>query len=202
MKPVDILMCEHRIIEVVISALEQMSDKADREGRLDTDSARKAVDFIRNFADRCHHGKEEDRLFPAAVQRGIPKEQGPIGMMLFEHEVGREHVRKMVEAIDMVEGGDTGAVDVFTHEARGYATLLRSHIHKEDNILFPMANRVLSDDDQERLMSEFDHVEQEHMGEGTHDKYLTLAKELARSYGIETGNLFDTHLSGSCGCHK
>jgi hemerythrin-like domain-containing protein len=194
-------MQEHRIIEIVISALEEMAERADQSGELDISDARDAVDFIKNFADKCHHGKEEERLFPAAAERGIPKERGPIGMMLHEHEIGRQHVRNMLAAIDKIDAGDNGAVDAFIEEARGYALLLRSHIHKEDNILFPMAQQVLSDDDQKQLLDEFEKVEHEEMGDGTHEKYLTIAKKLAATYNVEVGDLFSSHISGSCGCH-
>ncbi|MCX7887840.1 MAG: hemerythrin domain-containing protein, partial [Verrucomicrobiae bacterium] len=98
MKPTEILMAEHRVIEQVLNVLEAMAERA-ANGDLNRQEARDAVAFFRGFADRCHHGKEEAQLFPAMEAKGIPREGGPIGVMLCEHEQGRAAVRGMAEAV-------------------------------------------------------------------------------------------------------
>src|SRR5271166_4514533 len=98
MKPTEILSGEHRIIEQVLDCLETMAQKSTTHGHLDEISARQAIDFFRNFADRCHHGKEETHLFPAMEAKGFPHQGGPTGVMLSEHEQGRAHIRGMAEA--------------------------------------------------------------------------------------------------------
>ncbi len=200
MKPVEILSNEHRVIEIVLDCLDRMVEKVQAGGALDLNDARAAVDFIRNFADRCHHGKEEERLFPAMVRKGVPSENGPIGVMLFEHERGREFVAGMAGALEALERGDKAGTAQFTFNAEQYVQLLHAHIHKEDMILFPLANRVMTEADQTGLLKEFDVVEKEHMGAGTHEKYLELAESLAAKYGIEASAITPA-VGGSCGCH-
>ena len=78
MKPTQILENEHRVIEQVLDCLDKIADRCETDGRLDAESAREAVDFFRNFADRCHHGKEEAELFPLMHARGFPQEGGPV----------------------------------------------------------------------------------------------------------------------------
>src|SRR5512137_79380 len=96
MRATEILSEEHRVIEQVLSALEKMADETERTGELDVAGAKDAVDFFRNFADRCHHGKEEARLFPLLEQHGFSPDCGPTAVMRLEHEQGRAHVRGML----------------------------------------------------------------------------------------------------------
>ncbi len=196
MEPVKILSDELRIIEVVLDCLDRLADAADSTGRIDKQDALDIVDFIRNFADRCHHGKEEDHLFAALTEKGFPSESGPVGVMLHEHELGRAFVKGMAENIEKAALGEKEAITAFTVGARDYIILLRNHIHKEDNILFPIASRILTPEDKEKILQKFETAEKEHMGEGTHGKYLKLAESLARKYGVK----LESSLVHSCAC--
>ncbi|MGB5137147.1 MAG: hemerythrin domain-containing protein, partial [Candidatus Zixiibacteriota bacterium] len=167
---------------------------------LDRDSAEKIVDFIRSFADGCHHGKEESHLFVALEAEGASRESGPVGMMLHEHELGRALVKQMADNIVGASKGDEASLSSYINGAVGYVQLLRAHIQKEDGILFPLADDMLSDEVFEKLSEDFEHVESHHMGEGTHQKYLDLAAALAKKFGVDAGPLAG---HGSCGCaHK
>jgi hemerythrin-like domain-containing protein len=198
MKPTEILSGEHRIIEQVLDCLETIARNCATDGRLDKTSAEQALDFFRNFADRCHHGKEETHLFPAMEAQGFPRQGGPTGVMLSEHEQGRAHIRGMAEAIDRATAGKSEAVDKFVNHAQSYVGLLREHIEKEDHCLFTMANQALTEDDQQRLLAAFENVEQEHMGLGTHDRFLSLADELADRFGVTRAVGIS---SRTCVCH-
>lgn len=199
MEPTTILSNEHRVIEIVLAALENLANQTLVEKKLDRKSAQEAIDFIKNFADRCHHGKEEDYLFTALVNKGMPKEGGPVGQMLHEHEQGRAFVLGMAENLAGAESGETLAIQDFVNNALGYVELLRAHIHKEDHILFPMASRLLSGEDKTQLLRKFESVESEHMGQGTHDKYIRIAENLADNFGVNRQEI----AGYSCGCgHK
>jgi hemerythrin-like domain-containing protein len=184
MEPTTILSNEHRVIEVMLSVLEQLANKALVDKKLEHQSAEEAIDFIRNFADKCHHGKEEAHLFVAMVAKGIPKEGGPIGQMLHEHEQGRAFVRGMVDTLVKADSGDSKVIQEFTSNAFGYVELLRAHIYKEDHILFPLASRILSNEDKIQLIEKFEQVESELMGQANHNKYLGIVKKLADKFNI------------------
>jgi hemerythrin-like domain-containing protein len=173
----DVLMAEHRGIEAVLTVLEQACDALAAGRPVPPDLIPKCVDFFRNFADRCHHFKEEEHYFPRLAQRGIAVAGGPVGVMLEEHAVGRQHLASLEDAHAR---GDWRAV---VAEGRAYAHLLRQHIRKEDECLFPMGNRVLTPADQESLANAFDDVERLEMGEGVHEQYHHLIHEL-----VEAGN--------------
>lgn len=197
MLPTQVLSHEHRVIEIMLDCLDKMTSQALSDGKLDGESAHQAVDFIRNFADRCHHGKEENQLFERLGEKGLPRDGGPVGQMMVEHEQGRACVRGMSENINGASEGNRDALSRFADHARDYTQLLRSHILKEDRVLFPMANRFLTETDQAELMSAFEKVESEHMGVGTHERYLTIAQKLADKFGVAKDAL--QHQSCCCG---
>ncbi|HEV8722483.1 MAG TPA: hemerythrin domain-containing protein [Candidatus Binatia bacterium] len=174
-KPTEILSDEHRVIERVLSGLEQLT-KLPIAGSLE--HWRKALDFFRHFADQCHHFKEERVLFPVLEEHGIPREGGPIGMMLQEHEEARAHVRSMAAAIEQIATGNAALAEPLVSHARAYLILLREHIQKEDDILFRMADEVIPQDEQRQLLRRFEEHEAEEMGAGAHEKYLKIAEEL------------------------
>jgi hemerythrin-like domain-containing protein len=184
MKATEVLSNEHRVIERVLDCLEAIVRQARSAGRVDRQSAQDAVAFFRNFADRCHHGKEEVHLFPALEAKGFPRDGGPTGVMLYEHEQGRMHVRGMDENIAAAADGEPAALERFIEHAEGYIALLREHIHKEDQILFQLADRTLGEEDQQRLLAAFQKVEAEEMGVDTHEKFLHVAEELSQRYGV------------------
>ncbi|MEI8376272.1 MAG: hemerythrin domain-containing protein [Planctomycetota bacterium] len=196
MKPTEILSEEHRVIEQVLDCLEKMAQNCMADGQLDKTSAEQALDFFRNFADRCHHGKEETHLFPAMEAKGFSRDGGPTGVMFHEHDQGRAHVQGMADAVEEAAAGKSKAVTQFITHARGYVDLLRGHIEKEDHCLFTMANQTLTAADQQKLLDAFENVEHEHMGLGTHEKFLAIAEELADRFGV--ARAVDSR--STCGC--
>lgn len=169
---------DHRIIEKVLAVLEALTKST---GEISAPTWEKALDFIRNFADKCHHLKEEKLLFPAMEERGIAREGGPIGMMLAEHEEGRGYVRAMVAALEDGKKDAAGTKGMLMQNARSYLRLLHEHIHKEDDILFQMADDVINPEDQKELLREFEEHEAKEIGSGVHERYLKIAQELEAS---------------------
>jgi hemerythrin-like domain-containing protein len=179
-KATEVLSDEHRVIERVLAVVEKLAT-APVEGSLD--SWKKALDFFSHFADQCHHFKEEQVLFPAMEEHGVPKDGGPIGMMLMEHEEGRAYVRAMLSAIPLVEAKNEVAKAILFDKAKAYLRFLKDHIQKEDEILFRIADDVISPDEQKQLLRSFEEHEAKEIGEGVHEKYLKIAEELEAKTG-------------------
>lgn len=133
---------EHQHILEVANALAVLV-RAAKEDRWDFDAFADCVTFIRLFADACHHGKEEDLLFPELEAAGMPRDQGPIAVMLYEHQQGRAFARSMADALDGARQGDAEARATLLNAAMGYVNLIRAHIQKEDHILFQMADQAV-----------------------------------------------------------
>jgi hemerythrin-like domain-containing protein len=160
MKPTAILVHEHELIKRAIALLQE----ADRRLESGDDSVvplyPELLEFIKAFADQYHHGKEEDLLFQKLEERGMSKEAGPLGVMAIEHQHGRAFVRDLAKACDRFSEGDESARATIITSAEGYASLLKGHIEKEDGILYPMADRMLTADDQRELSVEFAQVDE------------------------------------------
>ncbi len=166
----DILRHEHDAILRMLEATHQVAQRLERGEHVAPETLDDLIEFFRLFADRCHHGKEEDLLFPLLESKGLPRDGGPIGVMLYEHEEGRELIRQMNESSKAYAQSNAGAAKAWAAAARGYATLLSEHIFKENNVLFMIAERLLTDAEQQELAVAFDRVEIEKMGAGTHER--------------------------------
>ena len=151
MTPLDLLREEHRMILNALDLLQRGADREAAAGGVAETWWIGAVAWLRAFADRNHHAKEESALFPAMVKGGVPSEGGPIAVMLEEHVEGR----RLVQAI----ASETGAGRV--RACRAYVALLRAHIDKENEIVFPLADAVLDVTAVQGLRREFDAVEAE-----------------------------------------
>ena len=180
----DILKAEHQVILGILDCLEKVAEDVARAAALDVRSAKEALDFLATFADRCHHAKEETCLFPALHASGMPRDVGPVAVMLAEHDEGRELIAAMRECVEASVRGDCDAHRLFQGAARAYVALLREHIAKENNVLFPMADAMLSEGAQDALLDAFATLEVHDMGAGTHERYLELAQGLARRLGV------------------
>jgi hemerythrin-like domain-containing protein len=146
MDAIETLMNEHRTIERVLDALTGFADELQRTGTTEKDELGRFVTFVREYADAFHHGKEEAVLFEAMIEAGFPREGGPVAVMLHEHDQGRAFVR--VLAARAAQPGDWSPDDrqEVLDAAHGFAGLLHAHIHKEDRILYPMAEQRLPPD--------------------------------------------------------
>ena len=182
MKPTDILKEEHRGIELMLAILQRMCKKLETKEQIDLNHLEQTLDFLKGFADKCHHMKEENLLFPAMEKVGFSKEAGPLAVMLDEHTLGRKHIAAMTEALSTMKRGNMDASPKFVEAARGYISLLSEHIAKEDNVLFPMVEMHLNNEVQSNLVKEFERVEREEIGEGKHEAYHELMKTLKGIY--------------------
>jgi hemerythrin-like domain-containing protein len=176
------MMNEHRLIVQVLGSLEALTQKFDRNEPVARQDVAKFAAFFRDFADKLHHGKEEDRLFVKMNECGFPREYGPVGVMLAEHTAGRTHVRALAEI-----GSGSGPLseeekqEVFNH-ATEYVPLLLSHIQKEDNILYPMAQQAIPPQEFRKLDADCEAFEQTVMPAGERQRLLELAAELINAF--------------------
>jgi hemerythrin-like domain-containing protein len=179
--PTDLLKEEHTVVLLVVDAMDREAQSIRAGNPVHADDVTKMIAFMREFTDGCHHAKEERVLFPTLLA-GDPAANGPVTVMLREHEIGRGHSRATVAALPRAAEGDTEAAAIVADNLAGYAEMLRAHIDKENRVLFPFAERALSPEDKQVLMREFERIEKEETGAGVHEKYHALARELAEAH--------------------
>jgi hemerythrin-like domain-containing protein len=136
--------------------------------------------FWKGFEDGCHYQKEEEILFPALIESGLSKDNGPVAMMVAEHAESRRLAQVMRQMTDRYQGGDELARAQVVKSAMGYIQLLRKHIYKEDNYLYPMASKVIPIQRQEKLYDALTRVDYDEDGEEIHEKYRNLVERLER----------------------
>lgn len=173
---------EHGGVTVILGILEKACDGLVAGKGVDPQHLDQILEFLMVFVDKCHHAKEEEYLFPSLEQAGVSKEGGPVGVMLLEHQKGREFIRGMNDALPGVKRGDEQAVARFVRNAREYGELLLSHIDKEDNVLYPMADALLSEDKDRELTKDFERVEEERVGHGKHEEFHRMMDRLKAVY--------------------
>ena len=177
--PYAVLAREHQLIERGLSVLGRICDEIRRTKKLDASAATDVIHFMRDFADGVHHLKEERILFPAIVAKTFFPGCG----LISEHELGRERVRSMVEAVERSCRGDAEAVKVFARYARSYINLLRSHIAKEDECLANVVAAAFSNDERESLIAAFEDMERREVGERAFERFAAVVEALEARYG-------------------
>ncbi len=176
-KAIDDLRHDHEAILSALRILDQIANEIDKGSKPGKPDLVNFIGFLKEFADKCHHGKEEGILFPAMTQAGIPERGGPIGVMLSEHVSGRDLIRRMDDAL-------AGPLDYkkFAAAAKEYSSLLQSHIEKENSVLFPLAEKTLDAARLESLYESFEEHEEKVIGHGRHEELHQMLKDLMSKY--------------------
>jgi hemerythrin-like domain-containing protein len=182
MKPTEVLINEHNSIKTMLRIMNKIAENISTGKCVETKDAEQIVDFLKIFADKCHHGKEENSLFPALEAAGIAKGNGPIGVMLREHTIGRGYIQELNTAIEKIKIGYFGCSQLITNSILNYTNLLQSHIEKEENVLFPMAEKVLTEHKKLVIWEEFARIEEDVVGNDRLEHYQQLLTRLEKKY--------------------
>jgi len=178
---------EHEVILRVLGFLTQALDQATAAGEVTSDAFTPFVRFFQGFADHCHHCKEESRLFPALEDVGMPSDEGPIAVMLFEHEQGRALVRRMAASLEAANRGEEAAKREVLGAGRQFVALLSGHIQKEDMVLFNMADDMLQGAATGALLDGYNEEESRAGYSETYRSCSQIVRDLARIYEKRAG---------------
>lgn len=174
-------MNDHQTTEKVVEAVERVlgSPGAPPPGIL-----RDAARYFQEYVDGCHNRKEENHLFPLVEQRGIPRHGGPLAVMLMEHEQNRSLLPRLVDLVDEYVAGNPDVLAELRAVFAEYSALLKNHFWKENDILYPMARRVMTDEDDRSVTAGIEAVEAA-LGPDTRAKYYALAERIINAGGVE-----------------
>ncbi len=181
MQAIEILVNEHDSILKMIKIAGIIMENDDKTD-VNIDHVEQIIDFIKNFADKYHHLKEEDVLFVEMENHGMSRDGGPIAVMLHEHDEGRAYVKQAVDGIEKLKQGDDSAFDQIKYGLMNYCMLLTNHIAKENNILYPMAERILPEVVKDAMTEDFEHTNATTVNNEYFDKYLKMVDELSDIY--------------------
>lgn len=181
MKAIEILVREHDSILKMIEITTTLLKKEDIT-EINIEHVEKIIDFIKNFADKYHHLKEEDILFLEMEKHGMSRESGPIAVMLHDHNEGRNYIKLAVEGIEKFKQGDISAFAQIQENLMAYCILLTNHIAKENNILYPMSERILPAHVLSAMSDDFEKSNANTFENEYYDKYLKLVEEFSNIY--------------------
>lgn len=182
MNPTRDLKHEHEIVKHALRIMGKICDRVESGEPPNGEHLAQLLEFLTEFVDKCHHAKEEELLFPAMERAAAAQAKPMIAQMLAEHQTGRAHIRSMKEAFAHYQAGRADALHEFIQPSRDYINLLNSHILKEDNMLYQVADQVLSPQQQQELEEGFEQVEVERTGPGKHEEYHQMIHHLERVY--------------------
>lgn len=172
------LVYDHVNILRIAAVMEKMIQNC--EGN--TENLELVINLIQSFADGFHHAKEEDILFPLMVKRGLSYEEGPISLMLQDHKMTRMFVIGMKKGIALIKAGNLSALPDLYSDMQGYINILRIHIGRENNLLFKMADKVFTPEDQTDMLLKFELIENVKYGEGELRQFLNDIVKLETVY--------------------
>jgi hemerythrin-like domain-containing protein len=175
MKPRGQLMIEHRLIEKVLIVANNAAQKFN-ENSYDPLLIDKIVDFIRTYADRTHHGKEEDILFMELGKKKMDSENVNImNELIEEHKMARVKVREIVALNGKYKNGDKKVVFNISEIISWLAKFYPKHIEKEDKVFFPNSEKYFSSEELDEMLINFNNFDKNMI----HEKYQNVYKELS-----------------------
>ena len=182
MKAIQELEMEHQGVELMLRIMQAVAAKMESGQPAQDDPWEGILEFLTVFVDRCHHGKEEEFLFPALEAAGVRRDGGPIGVMLSEHVQGRVLVAELKKALRDRNSGQRSASAAVQKAVDDYTVLLTQHIAKENTVLFPMsASKLVAGQDSE-LVEAFERLERERIGAGKHEEFHAMLDRLQETY--------------------
>jgi DUF438 domain-containing protein len=177
----ELLMTDHQTTEQVFDAVSMALSKPEGPSR---ELVRAMLEYLTAYVDGCHNKKEEDHLFPLIEARGVPRQGGPLAVMLAEHDQSKELLGALVPLARAYAAGDKSVLPALTPAFEQYALLIKNHYWKENDILYPMARRVMSDADAAGLVEGILATEAT-CGPDTRAKYYALAERIIKGGGVE-----------------
>ncbi len=183
MDGINLMVYEHKVIKRMLEVIRKACIGIMNGKNIDYDDFEKMINFVRNYADNHHHGKEEKILFNKMIDEmgGAAEKLVRFGMLV-EHDLGRLFMQNLEEALLAVRNGnDDAKIDVVAN-AVSYTHLLNRHIDKEDNVAYPFAKKGLSSETLKKIDNECDDFEKEMVKSGVQDKYIKLLESLEIKY--------------------
>ncbi|OPY32467.1 MAG: Hemerythrin HHE cation binding domain protein [Methanomassiliicoccales archaeon PtaU1.Bin124] len=178
MMPIGSLMIEHRLIEKMIKRMTEELGSIERTRQVDERFIEEVVDFFQTYADRCHHGKEEDILFREIRKRKVdPELLRTVEELMHDHIMARQMVRQLKDANGRYSAGERTAIDEISQAMAGMIDLYPRHIDKEDKHFFLNAMEVFTKQEQNDMLAEFNDFDRQLI----HEKYRAIVERLTKN---------------------
>ena len=182
MKATEDLRSEHVGVGRMLGIMDAMFARLGAGGSVAPDDLASCIEFLRVFVDQCHHGKEEQLLFPAMRAADLTDAEETIIILLAEHMRGREGAARIADAAQRIAEGAEPATSGLGEAMSDYTRLLHAHIRREENDCFDVADRALPPAVQDEVVEGYERIERDVVGEGRHKAFHALLDTLSQTY--------------------
>ncbi|MEI6755112.1 MAG: hemerythrin domain-containing protein [Paludibacter sp.] len=182
MKATEDLMNEHKAIRVILTVMSTISDSIKNKKVFYTNDVEKIVDFLSVYTDKCHRTKEEAVFYPALLLTKHPLKEMSVGLLINEHSIGKGYLDEITCCVENCKLGSSFSGERIADCMANYVQLLDSHIQKEEDDYFPLANKAFSDEAQVEISKQFSLINDEFVGRDIHTRYDKLLKSMENKY--------------------
>jgi hemerythrin-like domain-containing protein len=190
MSPTENLKREHEAIYEVLNIMSKIANDIKEKKVFYATDIDSIVDFLIVFWYNCHNQKEEQVFYPALLRAGIQTDDESIGDISHEHSMGRIYIREIYHSIENCKIGNSFSCERLVDSLNNYVNLLRFHIQKEEEVLFPKADAVFTEDNLREITNQFEVIEEQTIGHSAHEQYFELLKQLKGQYPQNSLTIF------------
>ena len=181
MTPTENLKSEHNDIIELLKIMSKIAESIKSNDVFYPSDIEEIIDFLKHFIEKSHHGKEEI-FYPELILAGVSKENESLSVMKYEHVLARNYLKDINSCVENCKIGNAFSGQLLADSLNNYVVLISNHIKKEEEIIFPMADKELSEEKQIEISEEFERIEEKIVRHGFHDHYHKLLKKLQSKY--------------------
>ena len=182
MRATDDLIQEHKAIIEVLDIMSKIADNIKTKKGFYTTEIEEIINFVKVFADKCHQTKEETVLFPALVLAGIPEDNSTMALIRHEHSLCRGLIKDISDCVENCKIGFPFSCELIADSLNNYVYILRNHFDNEEEFLFPLADKTLTDEQQNEIFEQFEKIKQGTICQDVYKRFDNLLTELKRKY--------------------
>ena len=182
MKATQVLIDEHSGLMVILKVLEKINSQISQDSQFNIDHVDEIIEFFQVFLDKCHHSKEEIYHFPSIEALGTDSDRQLIKEALDDHKNARIFASEMEDSIAAYKEGRKAEIKEFSKNTVSYISLISRHIQKENTVIFIRANELISSEEQNEMVTEFEEIEKDVIGVGRHEEFHIMVDELKKIY--------------------
>jgi hemerythrin-like domain-containing protein len=185
MKPTDNLIIEHREISELLNIMSIIAENIKSKDVFYPNDVEEIINYLIIILDKSHQGKEDGVLYPELILSGIPKETAPLSIINYEHNLAKHYLNDINSCVVNCKIGNDFSGELLADSLTNYVIVIQNHIQREEEIVFPLANEVLSDEKQNEISQKFEDIEQKNMAHNFADHFNKLLNKLHNKYLVK-----------------
>jgi len=182
MTPTENLIKEHEEINELLDIMSKIALKIKSKDVFYPTDVEEIIDYLIIIIDKSHHGKEDEVFYPELISSGIPKETAPLSIINYEHTLAKRYLKDISSCVVNCKIGNDFSGELLADSLTNYVVVIKNHIQREEEIIFPIANEVLSSEKQNEITQRFEDIEQKNISHGFFDHFNKLLKKLKVKY--------------------